>query len=722
MRSLTRGLGLVFAAAVLAVGLPSVAEAGTYQVHACTGNHINNSWKTERAGFVDAYVDCVGEGIVARTVVGPGRAAEFSYARAYFEPPPSTRIIGIQGLVQRTALNGWESGIFDRGMQRWAWCGGVSSGCPNTVADGRWDPLLIGGLSTTRIEAMAMCGPFNCPRDQWWGRIALQDVLVTIADEGGPTTSIVGGSLMDGNWHNGTATLAVNARDPVGIKAVSAWHGQTRVALMTHPCDYTKQVPCTDGQDNLPIDTSLLTDGHHTIDVRAVDTADNTALVSREIAVDNTAPLRPVGLTVGGGEGWSARNGFRIAWRNPDQNGLAPINVVSYKLCPASSGPDDDSPDCVGDSRSGADLNVIGDLEVPGQGSWRARFWLRDAAGNADENKAQVVFLRYDSEPPILRFFEANPDDPTRIRVRAEDSVSGVAGGAVEVRRHGEAIWRSLPVEMDRSGFSAVVNDEDLPDGIYDVRARTVDNAGNERSTDRVASGAPASLTLPIRMTTHLAVGKVKRVRAKGARGRYRRVLVAHPWSRFGRTIPLHGRLTSPGGNPLPDRDVEVYERVNLSSSPWRRIATIRTSRTGTFVFRALQGPSRLVRFRYPGTATIRGIMSEVELRVKAATSMRSSRRSVVNGEEVTFRGRLRGGPFPATSKLIQLQAFARGHWLTFATPRANSHTGLWSLRYRFAATRGRVRYRFRARVPKEASYPYESGVSKRVAVTVQGL
>ena len=37
---------------------------------------------------------------------------------------------------------------------------------------------------------------------------------------------------------------------------------------------------------------------------------------------------------------------------------------------------------------------------------------------------------------------------------------------------------------------------------------------------------------------------------------------------------------------------------------------------------------------------------------------MRSSRRSVVNGEEVTFRGQLRGRPIPATGKLLQLQAY----------------------------------------------------------------
>ncbi|MDP9294722.1 MAG: hypothetical protein M3O90_09935, partial [Actinomycetota bacterium] len=367
-------------------------------------------------------------------------------------------------------------------------------------------------------------------------------------------------------------------------------------------------------------------------------------------------------------------------------------------------------------------LASIEGLQVPMPGAWKARLWLRDAAGNEDEKTGREIPLRFDNEPPALSFLGSDPQDPTRIRVRAVDGISGIAGGAIELRRDGEGSWRPLPLELGGTGFSALVDDEGLPSGRYTMRARAFDNAGNERSTDHDAEGDPAAITLPLRITTRIAVGKVKRVRAKKSKGGYRRVLVVRPRSRYGRTISLHGRLTTPGANPLVDRDVEISERVKLTGAGWRRIATVRTSRTGRFVFRALRGPSRILRFRYPGTPTIRGNTSEVDLRVKAVTSLRVSRHTVVNGEEVTFRGRLRGGPLPPTSKLVQLQAYARGRWLTFATPRASSRTGLWSFRYRFAATRGRVRYRFRARVPKEAAYPYETGTSARVAVTVRGL
>ena len=46
---------------------------------------------------------------------------------------------------------------------------------------------------------------------------------------------------------------------------------------------------------------------------------------------------------------------------------------------------------------------------------------------------------------------------------------------------------------------------------------------------------------------------------------------------------------------------------------------------------------------------------------------------------------------------------------------------GRWSYLYRFEATRGLVSYSFRARIRREAAYPYELGHSRTVRVTVRG-
>jgi hypothetical protein len=342
------------------------------------------------------------------------------------------------------------------------------------------------------------------------------------------------------------------------------------------------------------------------------------------------------------------------------------------------------------------------------------RVWLVDAAGNENPHTYREIQLRWDPDPPSVMLLARTDDDPTRVRVRASDQISGLAAAEVEVRRLGEHVWHSLPVALDEQGFSAVIDDEQLPDGTYAVRARTRDHAGNERSVEG------EELRLPIRLVTTLAVGKPERRRA-GRAGSGQKVLIRKPRTTFGRAMKLSGRLISPGANPLPDRDVEVSQRLRLAGQDWMRVANVRTNARGRFVFKAPPGPSRLLRFRYAGSPTIRGQSSVVDLRVRAASSIEVSRRRVVNGEAVTFRGTVRGEPIPAVGKLLQLQVRARGEWLTFATPRADAR-GNWAHDYRFTATRGVTHYRFRVRLPREAGYPYEAGASRSVRVKVTGL
>jgi hypothetical protein len=208
---------------------------------------------------------------------------------------------------------------------------------------------------------------------------------------------------------------------------------------------------------------------------------------------------------------------------------------------------------------------------------------------------------------------------------------------------------------------------------------------------------------------------------SRRSKKRYRRVLVSKPRSRYGRTVRLNGRLTTPGANPVAGMPVEVWEQIELPGAPWSQIATVQTSRPGRFAFKALRGPSRLLQFRYHGTGTIRSRVSTVDLRVKASSNIRVSRHRVNNGDSVAFHGRLKGRPLPAGGKLVELQVFTRGQWRNFAQARANATSGIWGYRYRFEAINGRVRFRFRARIRKEATYPYDLGTSRQVRVTVRG-
>jgi hypothetical protein len=159
---------------------------------------------------------------------------------------------------------------------------------------------------------------------------------------------------------------------------------------------------------------------------------------------------------------------------------------------------------------------------------------------------------------------------------------------------------------------------------------------------------------------------------------------------------------------------------VPRNGGPLARTATLTTDAAGRFAFPVGAGPSRTVVFDYAGTRVVRPTRAEVRVLVPARSSIAASRRLALNGQAVRFRGRLARGPVPDGGKLIDLQAFYRGRWRTFATPRTDRR-GRWSYDYRFEATSGTVTYRFRARIRREAAYPYELGHSRVVRVTVRG-
>ena len=172
------------------------------------------------------------------------------------------------------------------------------------------------------------------------------------------------------------------------------------------------------------------------------------------------------------------------------------------------------------------------------------------------------------------------------------------------------------------------------------------------------------------------------------------------------------------GGRPLAGAQIGVYESSRIGGT--RRVGTLGTDSAGRFRHKVGSGPSRTVRYRYEGTPRVKPASAQVAVLVRARTAITVSRRLLRNGDTVRFIGRLLGGPVPDGGKLIDLQAHYRRQWRTFATPRTDAG-GRWQQDYRFEATRGLVRYRFRARIRREAAYPYELGYSRVLSVIVRG-
>jgi hypothetical protein len=712
---------------VLVLLSAGIAQAGTYEVLACdlAPGAANNSWRPEVThGGMLTFSACPSladprRGLGARNNYYPSgyTVPTGAAARWWFDSPPSTFVVGIRAnAIFEQKNQRWQAGL-SNGSQMIQGCGanpaGAASNCTVTMSAG--SQLSLPSSSSLYTEAYCAFGPCPVGGGSYYVWASLTSVAVTVFDGTLPNVSNPRGDLWSDGWMKGTRRVTFDASDNTGIKDVRALVGGREMARAGRICDSTAKT-CPDWPEaTLDVNVGTLSDGIHDLTIEAVDRGGNDAALRRKIRVDNNPPVAPADLQVVGGEAWRSRNSFSISWSNPPQD-AAPIAAAEYRMCKPTGEA------CWSGVATASNIERIADLQAPAPGEWILSLWLRDEAGNSDPETARSVRVRFDPEPPALAIRPQSAEDPARVSVEAADAISRLERAEIEVRRQGTDSWRTVPATLDAGGFSAVVDDEYLPDGVYDLRARGWDAAGNERSTTRRASGEEAKIILPLRVKTAMRVGKRQTSRARGARRARRVMYIRRPLVGQGRRIRIRGHLTAPGGNPLADVDVEVSARPAVSGSAFQPVATLRTSRSGRFAYLVPAGPSRVLRFRYPGAAKIRPQTREVHIRVRGASSIRASRRRVVNGESVTFSGRLRGGFVPPGGKLVELQFFDRGKWRTFRTFRAAASEGRWSYTYRFDGTRGTRTYRFRLRIPKENGYPFSPGASRAARVTVRGL
>ena len=693
-------LALALTLGALTAALPATAHAGSYHVQTCHPDGATPGWQLSHAARTTAYVDCnslaSAAGIRARNVIGNGIAPGLAAASASLTAPRGTYFDWARLDIDVTAQLGWQAGLYDFANKRWLLCGAT---CATTYG---WLRREI-ALNTSRLGVLAICGSSSCETaNKAHGSVGIRNVSARVQDPVIPTLALKGGSLLSGRWLRAVQTLRFAASDNAGLRSVRLHLDGRPDADAPTRCDFHLVLPCTPALDRvLTTDLRTVSDGTHSVALVATDAASNVTRKSFPIRVDNTPP-GPIANLASDARGWVPRTRFNLRWANPARGPGAPVTTTFVQICGAQCAPVSQL------SQSGGAGEAV---EVPASGHWRARLWMGDEAGNADPATAQEVELFSDTRPPSIGSVAQDPARPGLIEVVARDDLSGIATAELEIQRSGESTWRSVPVSTTGRGFAGVVDDGSLPAGRYLVRARATDGAGNEQTL------ALQQLRLPFRAASSLTVGRRSRVRDR-ADARRRTVLVAAPHVRFGARIWLHGRLTTSGKNALAGRDLEVAEQLSQDGS-WVPIGSVRTDSGGRFKFRAPSGPSRRLRFRYPGSSTVLGRTSFVDLRVRAMSTLRVDHRTVVNGEAVTFSGTV-FGEVPTAGKLMQLQVFSRGAWLTFATPRADRR-GRWSFVYRFTATRGVTRYRFRARLPRETGFPYSVGRSRQVRVKVVG-
>ncbi len=186
----------------------------------------------------------------------------------------------------------------------------------------------------------------------------------------------------------------------------------------------------------------------------------------------------------------------------------------------------------------------------------------------------------------------------------------------------------------------------------------------------------------------------------------------------YGHPVKIRGWLLDGNGQPVAGADVCVAAQTAAGIGPLRRVGGRLTDQNGYFTFKVKKGPSR--RFYFVHRTAAGAAVDSVAVRVRAPLAMKGNPRSLVNGQTMTMRGKLLSPPFPKRGALVELQAYRETGWQTFATTHTNRR-GRFSYRYTFSRTTGLQHYLLRARVAKQQNYPFESGSSHPIKVTVSG-
>jgi hypothetical protein len=735
------GFAAILLAAVALVA-PRPAAAGEYTIYAC---------QADEAGYASAaFADFATRGmrwrracnplgpglrgLVTANVAGTGRVARGAQSMFVLDAPPQTTFSRLRwsGHAQRRdcryalqlyALRPSASPVSIKNVR-------ANRRCPrpDIAQTSSWPrPRAYDLGGATQIVQRVVCvgtssHQFCSARGQNYIRTFSAEA--TVVDGAMPSSSVIADSpLARGEWVSGVQSFAYDATDNVGVR--SAYARVAGVARGNHSrqCSYSQRIPCPSGRGEIEVETGRVSEGSQPLTVAVEDAAGNTAESPPvTVRIDNAAPgVVTVGLV--GGEAWRNRNDFDAAWVNPSEPDRAPIIAAHYRICRAGSN------ECVPGDRGGTGIASLDNLTVPSPGEWELRLWREDAARNQEAaNASQPVRLRFDPEPPQLGFETPASEDPTRISVLVTDRISGLGGGAIEISRTGSGIWQALPTSQEGERLVTRIDDASLPPGDYELRTAAHDLASNLASTDRRLDGQPMRVRLPLRVETSMRAGVVERrtvmrtVRRDGKKRKVRRTVTAlEPRAKvdFGRKVRFGGRLVNRSGHPLADAKLLVYALPREGEE--RLDGTVTTDPQGGFSYMVEARASTRFRFVYPGTATILPVEDTAVLLVKADSTFSVKPKRVLNGDSVTFSGRVKGRPLPETGKLVEIQfAGTTREWQTFRTVRSDPD-GSWRLPYSFRRTCGVVTWHFRARLPAEALYPLEPGNSDELTIRVRG-
>ena len=114
-----------------------------------------------------------------------------------------------------------------------------------------------------------------------------------------------------------------------------------------------------------------------------------------------------------------------------------------------------------------------------------------------------------DNSPPVGYFAPRDPNNPARVSVDVADSLSGVAGGRIQLQT--ASGWQPLATSYNPAAgqLTATIPDNgSLPDGNHALRAVVADAVGNTTTITSDVDGTPEIITEPLRIVTQVRVGR----------------------------------------------------------------------------------------------------------------------------------------------------------------------------------------------------------------------
>jgi hypothetical protein len=189
--------------------------------------------------------------------------------------------------------------------------------------------------------------------------------------------------------------------------------------------------------------------------------------------------------------------------------------------------------------------------------------------------------------------------------------------------------------------------------------------------------------------------------------------------SGYGRSHIALGRLTSTAGVPISGAQVAVLARPSYGGAAATTLAPVTTAADGRFSLRVpTSASSRALVFSYRAHVgdAVAAATASLALVVRAGVTLAVTPHISTVGHSIFFTGRLAGGPYPTSGKLLVLEARSVGRpWIKFDVIRS-ARTGRFRASYRFRFP-GPAHYSFRVLSESEGDYPYAPGVSNTVYV-----